>query len=519
MSGHNLNEINEILESNDELRQQLFIIRIERLFEIKGSSFKPYDIHLHDRLYHSKAEDLEFWKESLVAWADEQPMNKMAAAWEEFKTCWGLMGNLPEVLDWIVEQTETYPSIAELWERDRCIPVSEEHMIYRRKRALEKKERERERSEWFDAIRQAVSDIEQGHEGWLNNIVSNLRFEEHVKGDIESWLDLQVGNDVSIAFSKGLNAYWSNSEAPETTAYASNQVPWWSNVIIMAVERWLVECGDWNGLAAELRQRAIRAALWNCDVPAWFFDAARVDQVWAKAFLYDVLSVEDDAGSELHRVLYLFSGHGGESFVRDVVISFLLSKEKLCIQTAKQALRLLCENAEDRPLDDSTLDQLWAVAQRHRQSAESETFLLFASAVFRFRQVDVWQVVDSSLLAGEERGGQFQRWLNAIAEIHLRFRFEGKWPACMGEESIAAMLPDMFAAFPPDGDPEMDGYNDGKMYREDMGRLRNHGITVLAEGGSGFAGKQLMALLTASFVPDFMHSLILNCIDIWCVFR
>jgi|GEM_PF-2162340 len=513
LSGHSIKEIGEFLDAKDDLRRELIVIRINRLFESKGAAFKPYEIHLHDRLYHSKTEDLEFWKQILVAWAN-QPMNKLEAAWNELNICWEKAEYSMDVLEWVALQANSFESINELWERNRLCIISDEHLKNRKERVTRRIDKEREKREWYDALKHAIPDIEQGHEGWLNNIVSTIRFEENEEGNIEAWLDSHVGANVSAAFSKGLNAHWANSTPPSISMYGTNQVPWWSNVILMAVERWLVDNGDWNELASEFRQRAIRAALWCCnDVPAWFFDAVRADNVWAKSFFFDVLSIENTAGNELNRLLHLFSSHGEELLVREVVVSFLLSKEQLGLQTLKQSLRLLCENADDSPLDDATLDQLWGETQKYERATEDERFFLFTAAIFRFRQIDIWRMVDNHL-SGDDRVGRFQRWLNAIEDIHLRFRFEGKWPAWMNEKSIAAMLPDMFNAFPPP-DPSIDDLNNGQMYRGDMGRLRNHGITVLAESGSDFSGKQLSSLLNAPFIPESMHSLILNSIDEW----
>lgn len=513
VSNHRLKEISELLDENHGLRQQFGVIRIERLFDLKRGAFKLHDVHAYDRLYHAKAEDLEFWKQVLVEWAIH-PKNKLEAAWNELYSCWKMAEYPTDVLDWIELQANAFESINELWERNRICTIPDERLKYIKERVRRKIDKERKKKEWYDALRQAISDIEQGHQDWLNNIVSNIRFEENEKGNIESWLDSNIGADVSAAFSKGLNAHWSNSTPPPISMYGTNQVPWWSNVIMMAVERWLVNSGDWNALASELRQRAIRAALWCCnDVPAWFFDAIRADQAWAISFFFDVLSIENKANNDLHRLLHLFSGHGEELLVREVVVSFLLSKEQLGIQTLKQSLRLLCENADDSPLDVATLDRLWAETQKYGEAPEDERFLLFAAAVFRFRQIDVWQFVDD-YLSGEDRVGRFKRWLNAIEDIHLRFRFEGKWPAWMSEESVAAMLPDMVKAFPPP-DPSIDERNNGQMYRGDMGRLRDHGITVLAESGTDFSGKQLTALLKAPYVPASMHSFILNRIDEW----
>jgi len=514
VTGHKITKIVATLESNHELRRQCCKIRIERLFKERGENFKTYDIHLHDRLYQAQVDDLEFWQQTLIEWAD-QPVNKLEAAWEEFKTCWFKTESQPSVLDWIEAQTEKHPSISDLWERDRVCLATEEAMKWRWEDANRRRKKAQKLAGWLDAIKTAIPDIEQGHEAWLHNIVSNVRFEKETD-NIEQWLGKHVGEDAARAFSKGLHVYWASSQPPKMAVHVGNQIPWWSSVIIMAVEKWLDAGGVWDELDSELRERAIRAALWGLnDTPSWFFDAVRSESVWARKFCADVLALENNSEKELSHLLHIFSGYSEEPLVREVVISFLLSKNNLRIQMLKQLLGLLCEKADELPIDDRTLDHLWITGLSHAKAEEYDLFLLYAAAVFRFRQMYVWPELDRVYLSSDDRPERFKHWLNGIEAVHLSLRFEGRWPVWMKEESIAAMIPDMFAAFPPETDPDMDGYNNGQFHRGDMGRLRDNALAVLAENGSEFSGKTLFSLLDQPWINSFKKNWVLHNIDIW----
>lgn len=517
VSNHRLKEISELLDENHGLRQQVGIIRIERLFDLKRDGFKPYDVHTHDRLYHAKAEDLEFWKQVLVEWSD-QPSNKLEAAWNEFYSCWKMAEYPVETFEWLESQAGMYPSIGSLYDRN-CIvcKLQDDHFDELRQDRKWERNQHKELNEFREAVLQNVADVQEGNQRWLEHIVSFLQFDMNVECDIHQWLSEHAGQDVAHAFSIGLKAYWSNSEPPSIESYADSSFLCRSHVITKAVEEWLTEGEGWAVLPSEFRQRAILAGLaglWGNEAPKWFFEVVNTEREWATSFFKKVLVLEDASERNFIRLVHLFYGHSENQIIREVVLSFLLNHPDARIETIQQSLRLLCEKADEFPLNDSWLDQLMNLAINHAESGDDERLLLILAAVFRFRQTDVWQMVDN-YLSGKDRVERFQRWLNAIEDIHLRFRFEGKWPAWVSEESVAAMLPDMFMAFPPSDDPGIDGYNNGKMYREDMGRLRNHGISTLAESGTDFSGKQLTALLKAPYVPASMYSFILNSIDEW----
>jgi len=513
LSSTSAKNISEVLNTNHSLRRAIGIIRIERFFEEKGAEFKPYDIHLHDRLYYSQAQDLEFWKQVLVLWANHAS-NKLGAAWNEFIICLKNSEYPIEVLDWLDAKAALFSSIIELWEAERIHSISDEYLQDKQSRLNRVRKKNQRKREWFTTLRQAISEIQQGHQGWLENIVSNIRFEEKEVNCIVSWLYEQVGKDVAEAYTHGLATHWQNASPPPIESYVSPNNPW-SNVITEAVNHWLGRCGDWGSLAPTQRQNAIRAAMWSSDIPHWFFDAVTADQTWAKQFFLEVLDVEDTSDHHIRRVPFLLSGCGKESFVRSLIVDFLANREKVRTPILEQMLRLLCENAEEYPLGDSILDLLWSLAVKAIETNEQDHFLLLSATVFRFRQMDVWLEVDHVYLSLGNRTEHFCCWLNAIEKIHLRFHFEGKWPSWIDEKSVVAMLPDMFEAFPPHSDPDIVGRNNGQIYRMGMGNLRNHGFSVLAESGSEFAGNQLHALLSAPYIPPTKHSWIWNNIDIW----
>lgn len=514
VAGSDVEAICEYIKTHQDCRRQCGVIRIDHLFNKYGESFKPHRVHLHDRLYSPKKEDLHFWMNTLEDWHN-QPEAKLDAAWQEFTNCWSQSGWCSEAVDWVESVAERHPGIAKLWEREKFISIDAESMRWRWEATARKRKKADEKRRWSKALLSNLGKIKSGDENWLVDIVYGPYFEEREASSVEGWLEEQMGTDASHAFKDGLLAYWEESDFPDPKQYIGNSIPWWSMLVQLAVERWVETGAQWSDIGEDLRQKAIRAALWSCnDPPSWFFDVVRVEGQWALSFCLHVMSLEDVSDRVLLRLPHLFSGHSNEDFVQKIAVEFLTNRPLTRMLTAKVLLRLIFSSEVELNPDDSLLDSLWQLAIAKYEEGNIDSSLLFASAVFRYRQADVLQWLDKNYLIGEERNKRFERWLASIKEIHLRFDFERHWPVWMEDESVAAMIPDMYAAYPPEGDPGIEGYNRGQYRRGDLGRLRDNALHYLADGGSEFAGRALSELLKhPQLVPR--KNLILHYIDIW----
>jgi len=491
LTGHNIKEVTKILESNHELRRQCAKIRIERLFELKGKNFKPYDIHLHDRLYLSQAEDLEFWKGILIDWA-EQPVNKLEAAWNEFWRSWEQAGNQPVVIDWIEEQAGRHPSLSSLWKAHKVCPINKATMGWKWKQLDEDKKRKRAVEDLMAQFHQHIDDIRQGNEEWIQYVVNWIY--HGIRGDGGRGSRFQkLSKEIQGALKEGLILYWQESTTPDLSiCEGSRKYPGWIELILMAVGDWLSSGGIWGLLEPEMRRKAIIASFSGADdIPVWFFSVVALESHWAKEVFLVELKREDIVDSEHIRLLNRFSNFTGEPFVLDLTTDYLKNNTKSGYPMTKQLLRLLCESANEFPIDNEILDHLRKKGLALIHDGEHKEALLFLALVFRFHQMDTWAALDHAYLNCDDRSGRFKEWLHAIEDIHLRFRFEGHWPAWIEEESIAAMLPYMFATYSPESDPDFLGKNKDGFYIIDMGNLRDNALSVLAESGTTFSGKFL----------------------------
>jgi hypothetical protein len=512
--GHSIEKIISILESNTDLRRQCLKLRIERLYSEKGEALKPYDLHLHDQIYQSQADDLEFWLHLLIDWADHaQP--KLEVAWEELEICISMAKYPTKVLEWAESVEEDYPVIFVLWKQYRECGFSEKTMKWRREQTARQKRENDEQKNWSNLVNNNCKDIEKGQSIWIENIISYARSKKEETTSIEQWLTERVGENVSLAFSKGLQAYWAASEPIEISIHATNSVPWKSIIILMAVERYLSKDNDWDKIESNLRKKALRAAMWNLnDTPEWFFDAVKLEYKWSIKHCLKVLTVQRERADSSLSLLNQFSGHETELFVQKVASSFLFLHIQLSSLLTKNLLKLLCGEKVNQ-LNDYILDRLWITGIVYRKSGNLECYLIFMAAIFRFRQEEVWQELNRVHLAKERRVKRFKIWFNALEDINVRFDFGGHWPAWISEKSVSAMTPDMFLAYPPKKDPGFSNEDNQNFRRGDMGRLRDNSFSVLAESGSEFSGRALDSMLSNKIICQTRKSLILHNIDKW----
>jgi len=507
--GGDVQKISDFINENTHLRQNLCRLRIERLFNEHGDAFDPSLIHLHERLYMPKKEDLGFWKGVVVSWHGE-PQSKLEAAWQELQVCWNQSEPTPEMLDWAEQQASAYPTIAELWDRDRFFPINDETMKWRWEHAERHREEAQQKQQEIQNIRSHLGLIRSGEPRWIIFLISKPFGSED--GNIFSWLQSYLGNDAVEALFEGLRSFWESAEEPDIDMYLGNEVPYWSFAVQKAVETWLNQESDWDLLTSDLRQKAIKAALWSLnDLPEWFYDAASVERAWALDFCLEVLKKEVAADKELLRLPHLFSGQGHRPFVQQVIGSFLESNSDVPMNSLRQLLRVLFEGSPSTAL----LNHLWQAAKNAYAEENEELALYYAAAVFRYQQSEIWAWVKEAILTRSNHVQCFQSWLGSIEAIHSRFELGSHWPAWMEIEIVSEMLPFMFKAFPPESDIVVNGVMSGDVLRRnDRARLRDNTFQFMAESGHPNAGHILGELLSEGWASDRRDS-ILHSIDLW----
>jgi len=437
ISGSGVQKISDFIQENDELRCELCRLRIERLFAERGDEFDPYMIHLHERLYLPQKDDLEYWKRVVVDWGIE-PKLKLEAAWHELQSCWNQSVPNPELLDWVEGVAEQYAGIKALWERDRVCIVNDDNMKWHWEEARRKREDQHQSIQAIETIKANLHLISQGDPGWITHLISARYGEEE---NVFSWMENNIGFDAVTAFQDGLLAFWRNEAAPSVDMFQSNEIPWWASVIRLAVQNWRQNNGDWEGLDADLRRKAIQAALWCLnDLPDWFFDVVEIEHDWALDYCQQVLAEEAKTEKEHWHLPHLFAGQGHRPFVQKVCEGFLANNPTIPESGLQQIIRVLVE-AE---LSNDVLDCFWERAKEHLSRGDTKVCILYAAAAFKFRQGDIWQWVKDQVLAGEDLANRFRLWLGSLEMLHARFDFGGHWPSWINADVVAKMVPFMF---------------------------------------------------------------------------
>ncbi|RME40199.1 MAG: hypothetical protein D6794_02625, partial [Deltaproteobacteria bacterium] len=247
------------------------------------------------------------------------------------------------------------------------------------------------------------------------------------------------------------------------------------------------------------------------DLPDWFFDAVEFERDWALDYCLEVLGEEAKGGKEYWKLPHLFSGRGNKPFVREVCEAFILNQASIPLQGLRQLLRVLAEGGMTETMQDLCILR----ARTLHTSGEEDAAMLYAAAVFKIRQQTVWNWVVQQVLIGNERVEKFRRWLNSLESMHAHFDFNGHWPAWMETDVVAAMVPWMFEAFPPENDVESNGVISGEILRRhQMGQMRDNAFLFIADSGEERAGQHLKGFLSEQWSVA-RRSLILHSLDHW----
>ena len=455
ITGTETQNIKEMISSEHQLRQRLLRQRVKGLATQEGDERIGVKLFLHNDLYLPQKEDLDFWKQVLGEWANQEE-KLLEGAWECFEHAWMLAEYPAGVLDWLEEKSDRFPTVAHLWERDKICPYDPNSMKWRFKNAEWKRQEEEKRTRWKNFIRENVSSIREGNEKLLIKLFSDHSFGKP-NTPIDKWIEEEeINPSVAQAFFEGLWNYWSNNDPPDIESiYLTNHVPWWSILVLLAVGEWVSHHGeDWTSLPNAMRQKALIAGLWELNkIPDWYPTLVLLEQTFAEQLFIRVFDMEAGSSDIYPRLANNLRNQGLHSVIRPMLFQYLVSHQNLRIQVALPMLQ--CVTAEG--LSNSEADCLWEISLARYQGGDAPGALKYLASLWRFQPEQVWKWLNENhLAANETRKSHFDEWISAIEDVYLGALYHG-WPGWVDEKTLLEMLPDLYVSYPPEDRPDFGG--------------------------------------------------------------
>jgi hypothetical protein len=516
VTGLETQKIAEIIQHEHNLRQQLMLLRIERLFGQEADGSVGEKIFSHNNIYLPQKEDLNFWHRILNEWGNRE-RGLLEAAWECFELAWSKADYPPEVLDWLEKASKDFPLIRQIWEHRRQCPYdpNSRSMKWRFEEVKRKETVEQNRSQWINVIRENISSLRLGNKQLLVNIISK-HLESGPKASIEKWIEDEIDSHVAQAFLEGLQNYWANINLPQIDSeYLSKTIPLWTTLVLLAVDKWFSQHGeDWASLPQVMRQKALVAGLWKLNgIPDWYPSMIGIDSVYAEELFTHVFDMEAESEDPFPRLANRLRDQGHHAAIRQIVFKYLIEHKNLRIQVALPMMQ--CIMAEK--FSDPEAEHLWEIALARYEGGDEQGALRYLAALWRFRPDQVWKWFDEQYLRkGEERRSRFDKWISAIEDISLSGLYHAL-PVWVDEKTLISMLPDLYFTYPPEADPSLEEFNTGDhdiQRRSKLGHLRNNTRMRIAESGLEVAGDALKRLLDTTEIQPYRDSL-LDALDTW----
>lgn len=413
--------------------------------------------------------------------------------------------------------SKKFPAIAQIWEQRRQCPYdpNSRSMKWRFEEAKRKETVEQKRSQWISSIRENISSLRLGNEQILVNIISK-HLQSGPKASIEKWIEEEIDSSVAQAFLEGLQNYWSTIDLPLVgSEYLSKEIPWWTTLVLLAVDKWLLKHGDnWMGLPPLMRQKALIAGLWELNkVPEWYPALVDIEQPNAGELFAHVFDMEAESEDAFPRLANNLRNQGHHVAIRQIVFKYLNEHKNLHIQVALPMLQ--CVMA-DR-FSDPEAGHLWEIALARFERGDEQDALRYFAALWRFHPDRVWKWLDEQYLGkGEERRSRFDKWISAIEDIDLSGLYHAL-PVWVDEKTLISMLPDLYVTYPPETDPTLEEFNTGNhdiQRRFNLGHLRSNTRMRILESGLDVAGDALKRLLDTTEIQPYRDSL-LDALDTW----
>ena len=516
VTGLETQKIAEIIQHEHQLRQHLILLRIEHLFLQETHGSMSEKVFLHNNIYLPQKEDLGFWQQVLIEWGNRE-QGLLEAAWECFELAWSRANYPPEVLDCLEKTSKDFPLIRQIWEQRRqCHYDPNSRSMKRRLENAKRKEIvEQRRSQWINVIKGNISSLRLGKEQLLVNIISK-HLQSGAKAPIEKWIEEEIDSSIAQAFLEGLQNYWATITLPQIDSeYLSNEIPWWTRLVLLAVDKWFSEHGEeWVSLPQAMRQKALIAGLWQLnEFPDWYPPIISIEALYARNLFFQVLDMEAKSEDLFPRFANRLRNQGHHVVVRQIAFEYLIEHKNLHIQVALPMLR--CIMAER--FSDPEAQYLWEIALGRYEGGDEQGALRYLAAVWRFCPDQVWKWLNEQYLGiGEERKIRFDRWISAIEDINSNGLYHAL-PVWVDEKSLLSMLPDLYFTYPIETDPSIEEFNIGDhniQRRSNLGHIRYNTLMRIAESGLDFGANNIKTLLDISEMQPYRDSL-LHAMDIW----
>lgn len=513
VTGTETQKIKDLIQREHKLRQSLVRLRVERLSIPDTSDRLDIILFVHNNLYVPQKEDIDFWKQLLDEWGTRED-KLLEGTWECFQYAWASAGYPSNMLDWIEGISERLPAVGRLWERAKICPF-DSNMQWRWKEADRKRQHELKESQWRKLFNESIPLLQAGNERLLVNLVANHR-RKSPTDPIDKWVQHELDHSVAQAFIEGVKNYWQTAGPPDlSSVYMTDQIPWWSSLVLLAVDSWVsYEGGDWKALPSLLRQKALIAGLWELNrLPDWYSEVISLEPSHAQDLLTRVLDMEAASDNSFPRLASNLRDQGKNPDLRQIFFQYLTLRPNLRIHVLTQLLK--CFIAET--LSDSEGDTIWKICLSRYDAGDNMGALLCLAALWRYHPLQAWKWLNENYLGtNATRQNRFDEWISAIEEIHLTSLYHG-WPAWVDEKSLFDMLPDLHATYPPSSDPSVKDLNSGDQViqrRYNLSHLRNNALQRLAESGTDFAGESLYRLKDSPNMQQH-HDILSYFLDIW----
>ena len=516
VTGLETQKIAAIIQHEHNLRQQLMLFRIKRLFGQEAAGSAGVKLFFHNNVYGPQKEDLSFWQRILNEWGNGE-QGLLEAAWECFELAWSQATYPPEVLDWLEDTSNKFPAIARIWGQRRQCPYDPKSpsIKWRFEEAKRKETLEQSRFQWINFIKENINSLRLGDKNLLITLYRKHSWEGS-KVSIEKWIEKEINSDMVDAFLEGLQNYWARIKLPQIDSeYLNNKIPWWTTLVLLAVDSWFSEHGkDWASLPQAMRQKALLAGLWELgQIPDWYPELVDIERPYTEELFTHVFDMEAESEDPFPRLANRLRDQGHHATIRQIIFKYLIDHKNLRIQVALPMLQ--CIMAER--FSDPEADHLWEIALARYEGGDEQGALRYLAALWRFRPDQVWKWLDEQYLGkGEERRSRFDKWISAIEDISLSGLYHAL-PVWVDEGTLISMLPDLYFTYPPQTDPSLEEFNTGDhdiQRRFNLDHLRSNTRMRIAESGLDVAGDALKRLLDTTEIQPYRDNL-LDALDTW----
>jgi hypothetical protein len=494
------------LDELPKLRQALGRQYIERTHKESISDPSSRIIGLPTALF-ARAEDLEFWKITLLNWLDRDD-SLVEKVWYTLLGAWNHAGNPYGFIEWCEEQSKSHPKLAELWDSEKLYELPTDDDYWQRKNFIREQKEAKRRQEKTEDIQKHVAEIKSGHLGQLCNL---MELEQREDDSIED----RFGSEVLSAYKCGLRIAWEKRDLPPLKEYYPGKHSCLEDIIPKAVQDWHEEYrGDWSKLPEQMRVKALQVSINAFErSKAFFVSIIEYDPETYKSFALEALKLENAADDNALSLTSLCLYNRDITVFRQVAKIFLNDNP-----TARRELILpLAKTLCTEEADEKTIALFWELAQKRFDIGDSDTGLDLISAYWRYEPNKAWDWLKQNLWKGSaSREDNFNTWFSSVMSMHdLKHTMD--WPSWAIEDHLIPILPELFRFYPPSGDPSVAAYNSGRheiQNRSHIGSLRSSALQRLAYSGNAESHHLLLNMVSSDEFKE-SRDILLSALDEW----